>query len=189
LNTDFNVANLYTIIPDGSKLSISALPPLSTEYLQIPLGLKLNREGTVFFRISEIDESLAGLRVYISDLVTGTNQDLLPDKEYRLSLGTGEYNNRFYLNFSNIATGSDGIIVKEDLFRIWSSNGKVKADINILEGKGVLKFYNLMGQVLYTSAIYHKGYHEFDPGFKEGIYIVKYTSGSRLITRKIHIQN
>jgi hypothetical protein len=151
--------------------------------------LKLNKEGSVFFRISEIDESLAGLRIYISDIVTGINQDLLPDKEYKLSLGTGEYNNRFYLNFSNISTGTNDITPKADLFNIYSYQGKIKANVNILEGKGVLKVYNLTGQLLYITTIYHKGIHEFDPGLKDGIYIVRYTTGSQMITRKIHMKN
>ncbi len=42
--------------PDGAKLSISALPPISDNLLQIPLGLKLNRAGNIIFRISDIDE-------------------------------------------------------------------------------------------------------------------------------------
>ena len=258
LNTDFAVANLYTISPDGSKLSISALPPANGNLQQVPLGLKLNREGMVFFRISEIDASLAGMRIYLTDKVTGLEQDLLPDKEYKISLGAGEYNDRFFLNFSDItngtddnsstgtddnnstgtdgnnstgtdgnnstgtdgnnstgtngsntggtdgsntsgsddntASGSDDISTgKEDIlqneFIIYSSHGTLKAEVNLLAGKGVLKIYNLTGQVLFITTIYQKGYHEFEPGLKEGIYIVRYTTGSRMITKKIHIQN
>ena len=111
LNTDWAVSNLYTVNPDGTKLSISALPPVSDNLLQIPLGLKLNREGSIIFRIRDIDESLTGIRIYITDITAGIDQDLLPDKKYRVSLGTGEYDNRFFLNFSDIETG-----IKDEYF-------------------------------------------------------------------------
>ena len=39
------------------------------------------------------------MRIYLTDKVSGTEQDLLPDKVYSLSLGAGEYNDRFFLNF------------------------------------------------------------------------------------------
>ena len=97
------------------------------------------------------------MRIYLTDKVSGIDQDLLPDKEYTISLGTGEYNNRFFLNFSNITTGTDDNIQKDDLFRIYSSHGTLKAEINILEGKGLLKIYNLTGQVLFIRTIFEKG--------------------------------
>jgi len=189
LNTDLSVANLYAVNPDGAQLSIRALPPIS-DVLEVPLGLKLNRDGTIVFRIRDINESLTGMRIFLSDIVAGIDQDLLPDKEYKLFLGTGEYNDRFFLNFSNITTGIVDNTLHNDLFSIYSSHGKLKAEINMLEGEeGTLNIYNILGQVIFTENIHEKGYHEFNPGIKDGIYFVRYTTGSRMSLKKIFIQN
>jgi hypothetical protein len=190
LNTDYAVANLYAVDPDGAKLAISALPPLSDSLLQVPLGLKLNRDGNITFRIRDVDDKLTRRRIYLSDVVAGINQDLLPDKEYTVYLGTGEYLNRFFLNFTSITTGIIDNTLDNDLFNIYSYYGKLKADIKILEGKsGTLKVYNIMGQVSAIENIYEKGYHEFNPCAKDGIYFVIYTTGSRMSSKKIFIQN
>ena len=189
-NTDYAVANLYLVNPDGVKPSISALPPISDNLLQIPLGLKLNKAGNIIFRIRDIDETLTGARIYLSDMVAGMEQDLLPDKEYHVSLGIGEYNNRFFLNFSNIPTGINDITLHNDLFNIYSVKGKLKAEIKSLSGdKGTLKIYNLLGQVIFIKNIYETGFYEFSPEIKEGIYIVRYTTGTKMSSKKILIQN
>ena len=168
LNTDLSVANVYVVNPDGTQLSIKALPPLS-DSLEVPLGLKLNREGTIVFRIRDLDESLSGKRIYLSDNVTGIDQDMIPDHEYKLYLGIGEYDNRFFLNFSDITTDIPEQTVTNDLFSIYSSHGMLKAEVNIVEGgKGIFKIYNLMGQVIFVEKIYEKGYHEFTTPIKRG---------------------
>ena len=190
LNTDWAVANLYAVNPDGAKLSISALAPISDNLLQVPLGLKLNRDGNIIFRIRDVDETLTGMRIYLSDIVAGIDQDLLPDKEYSVSMAAGEYSNRFFLNFSSVATGIKDNSPKPDLFSIYSTKGILKAEINYIEGEeGTLKIYNLLGQAIIIEDVYEKGYHEFNRVIKNGIYIVSYTTGSKMSSKKIIIQN
>jgi hypothetical protein len=192
LNTDLSVPNLYTIAPDGTILSINALPLLTGDLYTVPLGLKLNRTGTgdVVFKITYIDESLSGYNIYLTDIAAGTDQNLMNDKEYIISMPQGEYNNRFYLNLSNITTGIPDNNLKPELFSIYSSEGIIKAEIYRLQGKsGTLNIYNLSGQIIYTDRIYTTGYHEFNPGLKEGIYIVNYTSGTLRVSKKLFIQH
>ena len=190
LNTDFAVANLYEVNADGTKLSINALPPVSDNLVKVPLGLKLNRDGNIIFRIHDVDETLTGRRIYLSDLVAGVDQDLLPDKEYKITLGEGEYDNRFFLNFTSITTAVSENTLQKDIFSVYSTKGILKADINYLEEKeGTLRIHNLLGQVIFFEKVYKKGYHEFNPVIKDGIYIVSYTTGSKTDSKKIIIQN
>ena len=106
MNTDLKVPNLFAVTPEGRKLSINALPLLADDSCRVPLGLKLNRTGTgtITIKILDVDESLSGRRIYLSDIVAGTEQDLLPDKEFTISLEKGEYLNRFFLNLSGNPT-------------------------------------------------------------------------------------
>jgi hypothetical protein len=192
MNTDLKVPNLYTVTPEGIKLSIDALPLLEDDSCKVPLGLKLNRteKGTIIIKIQEADESLTGRRIYISDILAGTEQDLLPDKEFTVSLEKGEYLNRFFLNVSNITTGINDNIPTTDLFSIYSSNGILKAQINKITGdRGRLVVYNLTGQILFIKEVYETGYLEFKPGVLEGIYIITYTTGISRSSKKLFIQN
>lgn len=190
LNTDLSVANLYAIDPDGAHLSINAMPPISDDFTEIPLGLKLNRAGNIIFRISDIDESLASMRIYLSDIVAGKEQDLLPDKEYSIDLGTGEYDDRFILNFSNLTTPVPVIDASGDIFSIYCVKGILKAEISGLPGRdGTIRLFNLTGQVLFIKKVYQTGFYEFNAGVKDGIYIVSFISGTNRISKKILIQN
>ena len=117
-------------------------------------------------------------------------QDLLPDKEFRVSLDKGEYLNRFFLNFSPVITDIDNNTYTNDLFSIYSYKGTLRAEIKTLKAdKGRLIIYNLTGQALFIKEVFETGYLEFNPGVKEGIYIIKYTTGESSSSKKIFIQN
>ncbi len=190
LNTDLKIPNLYSVKSSGEKLSINALPPVPDNIVNVPLGMKINRAGNIIFRINDIDETLTGMRIYLSDIVAGTEQDLMNGKEYIVSLAQGEYTDRFFLNLSNLTTGTPDDIFKPEVFNIYSSDGLLKAEIFGLQGKsGTLNIINLLGQVVFTDMIYTVGYHEFDPGLKDGIYIVNFTSGTFRISKKLFIQH
>ncbi|MBK8883556.1 MAG: T9SS type A sorting domain-containing protein [Bacteroidales bacterium] len=190
LNTDLKVANLYTMSPEGKKLSINALPEITGDFCNVPLGIKVNRSGNVIFKIRSAAESLKAKRIYIADIVAGTEQDLLPDKEYSVNLEKGEYNNRFFLNLSNITTGNNENTPDTDLFSIYSTYGILKSEIGIVAGNyGTLRVYNISGQIMLIEKIYTTGYHEFDKKFKDGIYIVNYTTGTFSSSKKLFIDN
>jgi hypothetical protein len=190
LNTDLKVPNLYAMSPDGAKLSINAIPPLVYDLRVIPLGLKLNRAGTVSFRIRDIEESIASKRIYITDNVTGIEKDLLAGGEYTVTLDKAEYNSRFFLNLSNLPTGFREPVAKTELFSVYSAGPVVRAEIYNLQGdEGTLTIFNLSGQALFITKINNPGYHEFNPGLRDGIYIVNYTTGVFRGSKKLVIQD
>ena len=53
----------------------------------------------------------------------------------------------------------------------------------------MIAVYNLTGQVIFTEKVYNTGYHEFNPGTFDGIYIVSYTCGTKRSSKKLFIQN
>jgi len=188
-NTDLAVPNLYTVSADGNKLSINALPLLNGDLCTIPLGLKLNRQGTIVFRIKDEDQSLFSRKIYLTDMVTGTQQDLQSGKEFKIALETGEYTNRFYLNLETITTGNHDNLPDDSQFSIYSTNGILKSEIGVVSGDyGTLRVYNLAGQLVFISKVYSTGYHEFGTDLTEGIYIVNYISGTFNQSRKLFIE-
>ena len=190
LNTDYSVANLYAINQDGIKLSVDALPVIADDSTAIPLGLKINRAGEVAFRISDLDPALTDRKIILTDLVAGKYQDLVPDAVYIVNLGTGEYNNRFILNITSIATRTTDYDENSDIFSVYCSHGILRTTITIINGnEGIISLHNLTGQVMFTRKVYDKGYYEFSPGVKDGVYIITYLSGTERISKKLYIHN
>jgi hypothetical protein len=188
-NTDLSKPNIYVAAEDGTKQSITAMPELQ-EFTSIPLGLKLNRQGNIIFRIAHIDDSFNGLKIVLADVAAGIEQDLQPDKTYTLSLDKGEYTGRFFLNITANATGDNDIPTAEDKFSVFSTNGILRAQIGIINGnRGTLRVYNLTGQLMFLENVYDIGYHEFNTRLKNGIYVVTYTTGTYSISKKLYIES
>ncbi len=190
MNTDYMVTNLYTVGSDGSKLSISALPVISDTLYRVPLGLYTYIDGSVIFKIRTLEGDLSDMKIFISDMATEINQELLPDKFYEVSLAAGQYENRFYLDFKNLETAIPDYPEEDDVFSIYCSHGILKLEINSLAGAdGTLMITDLAGQNLLIKKYYETGYYELSPGLKNGIYIVSFTSGTKRSTKKVFIQD
>jgi hypothetical protein len=190
MNTDYYVPNLYALGIDGSKLSIDALPENQDTLCTIPLGLKTNINGDIVFRIINISEELPGMKINISDMVAGTKNDLLNNSQYKVYLEAGEYKNRFFLNLIRKGIEPPDTSSNNNLFSVYSSHAMVKGYINTEKtGSGLLSIYNLGGQALFVKKILKSGYFEFNPGIKNGIYIVNFVSKTYQDSKKIFILN
>jgi hypothetical protein len=138
----------------------------------------------------DVDESLSGKKIYISDMASGTEHDLLDKKEYTVYLKTGEFSNRFFINLSSFTTGIPEIVPDDRLFSVYSYNGLIKYFVNTDKtGPGTLSVINLTGQVLSVKRINDSGYNEFNPVIKNGIYIVTFVSVNYRGSKKIFIEN
>ncbi len=61
-------------------------------------------------------------------------------------------------------------------------------DINTLPGPdGILTLCDLTGRILSVKKFYEPGHYEFNPGIKNGIYVVSFLSGTRRCSKKIFI--
>jgi len=130
------------------------------------------------------------MEIYISDITAVVEQDLLHDKEYRVSLNTGQYENRFFLNFLKIGTEIPDIAADDELFNIYYSSGILKLDIKTLpDVEGTLSIWNLTGQILLVRKYYEPGYYEINPGLRNGIYIANFSSGKKRSSKKFSVLN
>jgi len=188
MNTDLNVPNLYALIPGGSKLSINAMPEIADSSIIIPLGLKIYKSDEISFKIRDIENLPSGTKIYLYDAITTVKQDLLPDKEYKISLAAGEYADRFSLQFFMSSTEVHDVYPSSDLFIVYSSFGILKTNIRKLEdGIGTIYVFDLLGHQVLNKKVYDTGYYEIETNFKPGIYIVRYISGNIIGTKKIFI--
>jgi hypothetical protein len=190
MNTDYYMPNIYSEGTDGRKLSINALPELTDTICSIPLGLKINFDGNIIFRLIDVTEELSGKKIFINDKTSETEHDLSNKQEFKIFLKAGEHTGRFFLNLRSVATEIPDTREDDDLFSVYTSHGMIESYINTDKtGPGILSIYNLTGQVLFVKRIVESGHNEFSPGIKDGIYIVNFASENYSGSKKIFIQN
>ncbi len=190
LNTDYYTPNLYSVLPGMIKLSINALPFDVEMPLRIPLGLKLNGSGTILFNIRDIDSYFSYLNIFLFDNVTGIKTRLQDDSDYQVTLGAGEYNNRFYLDLVSLVTDTRETFDPEELFSVYAVRNILRANVKKLDGnEGLISVFNINGQIVSSYRVYGPGYYEFFTGLQTGIYIVNLRSGSVMESRKIVLSN
>jgi hypothetical protein len=190
MNTHTGIPNLYAIATDTTRLSIYALPDTFDSVETVPLGLITAVDGWISFKASDIGNMPAGLYVYLSDTKTGIKQDLLNAPPYRLYLASGEYKNRFFLNFSTkepAASGAPGTPANGPL-QAYSTGGTLLVNGNLNPGeKGEVRVFDMQGQLVLRGEISGNTYQQFHSNFATGIYLVSLSTPEGTQTKKILI--
>ncbi len=185
-NTDMMVTNFYSVLADGQKLSINALPEQHDTLLTIPLGLNIYRDGEVRFRLLDNGNVPPDTRIYFRDALTGANINMIPSGEYKVSLTAGEYNNRFSFSlFKNLTSIPDPEITA-DIFRAYISHGQIRTEVYAVENNaGKIMVYDLTGKLQYIKNITESGIYDLDPALQSGMYIIRYNTGLRHSIKKL----
>ena len=187
MNTHTGVPNLYAIAKDTAKLSIYALPDTFDSLTTVPLGLTTAMDGWISFKATDIENIPAGLYVYLSDSKTGVKQDLQNAPPYRLYLAKGEYNNRFFLNFSTKEPAPGGT-PSNGPFNAYSAGGILFVNGGLNPGeKGEVRVINLLGQVVLRTEISGNNNQQLNSNFASGIYLVNFSSPEGNQTKKVLI--
>ena len=189
MNTDFYVTNFYSLGGDGRPLSINGLPPLTDSLFIVPLGLQLNMDGNIIFRVRALEGELGSMTLCFSDTVAKIKKDLVPDMTYTVELTEGKHNNRFFIEIRNKQTGIDDETAEDPMFKIYSAHGIINLKITRLAGsEGTLTLTALTGQPLLIEKFYEPGNYELNPGLKNGIYIATFISGGKTESEKLFVQ-
>jgi len=147
----------------------------------IPFGFVKN-DATNFS--IELVESLAGYTVYLSDLKTGTEQNLTDNPVYTFTAEAGDDPNRFLLHFGTVGIDKPAddsqvsILVRDNNLLI--SGASANAEIVVT---------NLLGQVVLQSNAGNSGLMVIGTGsLNDGIYVVTVVSGKQAVSKKISIR-
>jgi hypothetical protein len=188
MNTDWQVPNIYSVSSDASKLSVNALPTLVDSINVIPVGLKTEKDGWISFHAREIKNFPANLYIYFSDSRSGMCQNLLLNKDVRINLKTGLYEDRFSLIFSlkdfQYKPGAN------ENFYAYSFEGTLYVYMKLEPGeKGTLSLYNILGQPVYHSDLFINGFQQIKTDLKPGIYVISLSSPKGIYLKKVFISN
>jgi len=189
-NTDPGATNFYVFGDDDSKLSINAIPLPDENVCTLRLGLKTEKSGNVIFKIRDCENIFLEKRISFSDLVTGSTLDLTTGNQYSVNLQAGDYQNRFFINISDVFTDIPEFVSDSYLFNVYSVHGILKAEILLPPAEsGILTVCNITGQPLYNWEIHASGYYEFNPSVIAGLYLVTFSSRNKRISRMLFIEN
>lgn len=185
-NTDWLVTNVYSVMTDGRRLSVNALPPQRDTVVYVPLGFTSYRDGEACFRLRDLENLPEGVRIFFRDAETGANTEMLPSGEYRLNLLAGDYNGRFMLAFLKNTSGVKEQEPEAEVFSAYSAGGLLKATVSAIDGnEGRITVYDLTGKVQAQFKIFETGRHDLPVSLRTGICIVEYTSGDLRSTVKL----
>jgi len=185
MNTDPNMPNLYSVSGDEQHLSIQALP-LSVDSMHvIPLGMQTAQAGWVNFSTRTLENIPAGMHVWFYDTKAGQSQDLTVNPKYRVYLGAGKYDNRFFL-----------LLTPNDKINIPGVNGELNAytsgrnlSVYVTYGTGDLVVTDMGGKVVERQQLEGTGYHTVTLNVSSGIYIATLYSDMGKQSKKVFIGN
>jgi hypothetical protein len=183
LNTDERVPSLYSYSGE-EKLAISAIPQPNEESREIPLGIKLSRDGEIEFKARDIISMPAGLHIYFADAARGTIQDIEQIPVYKLKLEKGDYERRFYLVFSK--KNNVSMPGAEEL------NAYVQGHsvfVTLTAEKGDVLITNALGQIVKQEQLAGNGLHEIRLEAAPGVYVVSMVTNKGRLSRKIYFGN
>jgi hypothetical protein len=182
LNTDARVPSLYSL-SSTDKLSINGIPQPGDSSVVIPLGLKVERDGTVVIKVRDILDLPFGLHPYLADAQRGSIQDLEQTPEYRQVMSKGTYEGRFSLIFSRKT--NEPIPGMDATLKAYSSGNQLF--VYLPGDRGEISVVNTMGQLIKSETFSGEGYHQINIDAASGIYIVTLNTPKARLSGKVLI--
>ena len=165
---------------DGTEhLSTNVLPSLDNQ-TTVPFNF-IKTTGTSF-SIEAVKIDNVPAQVYLTDLKINKTQNLAENPVYDFTASDGDDPARFLLSFSHV-----GISEKS-----WSNNGIYAYENNLYvvnPGKARLEVYNLTGQKLLAERIDSPGLYKTTLNVPTGYYVVRLTTGSKVVVTKVFIKS
>ncbi len=178
-NTDSRLPNLYSVC-DGKKLVINAQPLLDDDTREIPLGLNMDHDGAIAFKLRDAENIPVGLHIFFADVARGIMQDFAQQPTYILSLTKGSYENRFYLLYSRQQSPS---LPGQEMLEASIRGNQITVTQH--EEKGTIVIRNMLGQVVLQQELLGTGRHAISLNASAGVYVVSLTTSQGTKSRKL----
>jgi hypothetical protein len=183
-NTDERIPNLFTLLQNGERLSINALPILNDTTVIVPLGLKIERSNQISFHSEILNQLPFGQKAYFVDADMGTIFDVPSQNNSSVILQAGEYYNRFFIVFSKEDISKQPLTHK--VFNAYYAGNKIFVYLNFLTGdKGDIVITDIMGRKVSQYTISGYGAHELPAPPTDGIYLLNYYSDKGHFSNKV----
>src|SRR5690554_1430542 len=170
----------YSLV-EGEKMAIQgkALPFLDTDL--VPLGLVIPNAGNYTIAINTLDGLFEATNqdIFLEDTYTGIIHDLR-GAPYSFTSGTGTFNDRFILRYTNDTLSQPDEQVLSGVLISAPSNAYIKVSSGFETIKSVF-VYDVLGRNLFSNnSIHEKEFMLNNATFSNGAYIVKVTLSNGL---------
>ncbi len=189
MNSDPDIPNLYNISKDKKELAINAIPyPDPGNYNKIPLGIKVEKSGTMSISLNSIENLSSVFNIYLIDHFRNIGQNLSKKPEYIFNIKEGLHNDRFELMFSEEKITNPAIAFNEP-FHVEVENNEVVVKLNLEDNqKGILQASTMTGQILQTKKGSGKEKVVLNGITSNGVYIINLVLGEAQYSKKVLIQ-
>ncbi|KAF5034296.1 hypothetical protein DSECCO2_597680 [anaerobic digester metagenome] len=164
-------------VSNGMNYSVNTLPSMNNT-LVIPMGF----EKTVSSGFSiELQESIPGAVVYLTDKKTGTVTNLTDNGAYHFTAAEGDDANRFTLHFGTLGMDDPSTTAPVN---IYAYGGVVY--LNGLDAKASVTLTDLTGRVVMAERVNGNGLSMLNAAkLPKGVYVVTAVAGSRVVSAKV----
>ena len=158
-----------------------------TDSLQIPLYCKVGVESVYHLTWEGALDFSPNDQLILEDRKKHQNTDMRKTLQYDFTAGKEDMQNRFVIHLTDVTTGISDIEPSR-AFRIFAKDKAVhiQSDESL---SGIISFFNLKGQRVYTTQCTRKKSLVLHPHLNPGIYIIQIkTSNKMKITQKLILQ-
>jgi len=191
LNNDPRIPNVYIKSADDRNLSIQAMSFKKDTLTRIPVELITKKDGFIVFTAKSLDAIPDKFQVYLYDAVTMEHHDLRKNNQYTKMLISGNYSDRFFLEFR--LKDQDKIEIPEptipnELFKIYANGNKLYVNRNVSSDTKIsISVVNMLGQVVWKKGLNGNITEAIPLNVASGVYIVHVFSGTNKTSQKIFI--
>jgi autotransporter-associated beta strand protein len=182
MNTD--VPQVYTLKETDQKISINSLPLLQNQ-VTVPVGMIIPTDGNYTIQLTGMETFTNLSGILLEDLKTNTTQNMVQTPAYDFSASTTDNPNRFLLHFAG--TNSVGEKTGNNSFHVFSSANSIIVLDNTGKNEGNVSVYNMMGQLVATSALNGNASCRLNLNVPVGYYLVKVISSDHAYSTKVFI--
>ncbi len=175
---------------NGREFIIQAVPSIDIN-TRIPLTVKATEDGMVSFNLDDIQNLPADITdIYIEDAFNQSYHKISDGNIFDLYLQTGNYNDRFYLRFTNPSLSNDELILENVLAYYDNLNDELVIINQTQQNLKSIKLFALTGQEVLSSAKQTSEKEIRIPAqLTTGIYLLKITSeDNKVFTTKLLIK-
>ncbi|MDB4655973.1 HYR domain-containing protein [Flavobacteriales bacterium] len=171
---------------NNTEHAIMAFPP-PTESQIVPLLISTTEDGTYTFKANTM-ENFVGYQVTFNDVLLNTSESIFEGATIARYLNAGEYENRFYLNFSpSTITNIDN--QTERTFTAYVSDENLILNLNQTdELVAKVELLDVSGRIVYSSESVRINNGAFTTPLSEltiGVYLVRLSSESWAGTQRV----
>ena len=179
---------VYSVM-NGENYSINSVSWPKSQTV-IPLTLKIPAEGTFTLKCPQL-QALGGIKVTLTDQLSGKTVDLMTVSEYSFSAAAGTVTDRFLLTLTPIVPE----VKKQDAalssMKIYASGNKICVlpsgnEWNDIRGR--VRIFDITGSVILSGneELFNSGeLKEYYPGRSGGMLIVEVSAGGRRYLEKL----